>query len=214
MTNHTIFVDFDSTMVNSIKAFVDVYKERHKHELINGELPFPIHEYVKSWNMQDELPYLKLAELYDIFDSERFFDNLSLFADPNGITMYDFLEQLSYYDNLTVKIASKGHPRNLRFKKEYIKSNFKCFPIDNFIPMDGTDMDKSSLTGLVLIDDHEDNLYTANVKYKILVNFNIHKSKCEWNSRAMDDPNIYKCFSVSDVINTVKEILDFERSVI
>ena len=211
---HKIFIDFDSTLVNSIKAFVDVYKERHKEELVSGSINFPLAEFVKSWNMADEMPELTLDELYEIFDSERFFDNLSLFADPNGVTMYDFLEQLCYDDSLSVKIASKGHSKNLKLKKEYIEKNFKCFNIDNFIPMQGTDMDKSSLEGLILIDDHEENLYTSRVKFKILVNFNINKDKCEWNSKAMDDPTIYKCFSVNDVINTVKELLDFERSVV
>jgi len=58
---------------------------------------------------------------------------------------------------------------------------------------------------------HEDNLYSANVKYKILVNYSGQLK--EWNTKAMSDKSIYKCFSVSEIINTVNEILRFEKGV-
>lgn len=206
---HKIFVDMDETLTKSIMAFVEAYKEIHKAELMRGDLPFPIWEGISKWNMNDEMPFLKLKELNDIFDSPRMFDHLAFYSDSNGVTMRDFLIELMDEWDVEVFIASKGNHQNLAHKREFIKQKLPFFPIDNFIPMEGTVMDKSELSGLMLLDDNEDNLYSANVKYRILVNFSGEKK--EWNSRAMDDDAIYKCFSTADVINKVYELLEFER---
>ena len=209
---HKIFIDMDETLTKSICAFVETYKEAHRYELEEGLLPYPIWEGISLWNMKDEMPFLKLKELNDIFDSPRLFDHLAFYSDTNGVTMKDFIRELLDENDVDVKIASKGNMQNLYYKHKFIKQKLPFFSIDNFIPMMGTKMDKSELEGLVLLDDNQGNLYSANVKYRVLVNFSGKKK--EWNSKAMDDPTIYKCFSVSDVINTVKELLDFERSVV
>lgn len=206
---YKIFCDMDETLTKSICAFVEVYKEIHRLEIENCEIPHPIWEEVSKWNMNDEMPKLKLKELNKIFDSPRLFDHLAFYADSNGVTTKDFIMELLDENDVELFIASKGNHENLVHKCEFIKSKLPFFPLDHFIPMQGTVMDKSALNGLMLLDDNQDNLYSANVKYRILVNFSGEKK--EWNDRAMDDPTVYKCFSVSDVINTVYELLEFER---
>ena len=206
---HKVFMDFDETITMSIKAFVDVYREIHKEEIKRGEIPYPIWDDVFTWNMRCEMPKLTIAEIDQIFDSERMFDNLAFYADMDGYSMQDLLAELFDIEDVDLRIASKGNPFNLLYKKLFIMQNLPFFPIENFIPMEGTIMDKSELEGLILCDDHEDNLYTANVKYKILVNFSGEIK--EWNARAMQDDNIYKCCTVESLANTINTLLDFER---
>lgn len=210
MSNKKIFLDFDETITMSIKAFVDVYKERYKRQIKTGLIKFPVWEKVSTWNMQDEMPQLTIHEINDIFDSERLFDNLAFYSDGIGFSMYDFIEGLLYEYDVDLMIASKGNSKNLMHKRAFITEKLPFFPIDNFIPMEGTVMDKSELQGLMLIDDHESNLYSANVKYKILVNFSGETK--EWNARAMHDSEIYKCFTVESLERTVQNLLEFERS--
>lgn len=207
---HKIFMDFDETITMSIKAFVDVYKEMHRREIQECSINYPIWEEISKWNMQDEIPKLTIGEIDHIFDSERMFDNLAFYADCDGYSMYDLIAELSCEDDVQLMIASKGNPFNLMYKRVFIQDKLPFFPIENFIPMEGTVMDKSELQGLILCDDHEDNLYTANVKYKVLVNFSGDIK--EWNAKAMRDNDIYKCFTVESLERTVKSLLDFERS--
>lgn len=210
MKKYNIFLDMDETTTMSIKAFVDVYKEIHRHDIQNMPHYFyPIWEDIYTWNMRCEMPNLDLNELNEIFDSPRLFDNLAFYSDSDGTTMADFIAELLEENDINLFIASKGNPLNLYQKRLFLQQKLPFFPIDNFIPMEGTTMDKSSLVGLILLDDHENNLYTANVKYKILVNFSGQEK--EWNSRAMRDNSIYKCYTVNDIIKTVGEILRFER---
>lgn len=209
MKRYKVFLDFDETIAMSIKAFVDVYKEWHKKEIVNGYIPYPIWENVSTWNMKCEMPKLTIYELNLIFDSTRLFDNLAIYSDSNGVSMSDFIAELLDENDVDLFIASKGNPSNLYQKRLFIQQKLSFFPIDNFIPMEGTVMNKSELIGTILCDDHEENLYSANVKYKILINFSGRVN--EWNARAMKDDSIYKCYSVRDIIKTVNEILCFER---
>jgi len=157
------------------------------------------------------MPKLNLDELNDIFDSPRFFDNLATYADSDGICIVDFIAELQEVNNVEVFIASKGNSANLHQKRTFLQQKLPFFNIDNFIPMEGTVMDKSELRGLILLDDNESALYTSNVKYKILVNYSgVTK---EWNAKAMLDPYIYKCFSIKDIISTINEILNFEKGI-
>ena len=212
MNKHKIFLDFDETIAMSIKAFVDTYKERHRHDILLEEgYPYPIWEDVFTWNMRCEMPKLELDELNEIFDSPRFFDNLATYADSDGLSIVDFIAELQERNDVEVFIASKGNSSNLHQKRDFLQQKLPFFDLDKFIPMQGTVMNKSELNGLILCDDHEDNLYSANVKYRVLVNYSGQIK--EWNARAMGDDSIYKCCSVSDIIRTVNEILCFEKGI-
>lgn len=210
MKKHKIFLDFDETITKSISAFCLTYTERHKEEIKNlSHYPYPIWENVSTWNMRCEMPNLDLNELNEIFDSPRLFDHLAFYADSDGTTMADFIAELLDEPDVDLFIASKGNYANLHQKRLFLQQKLPFFPIDSFIPMEGTVMDKSELEGTALFDDHQENLFTSRVKYKILVNFSGEVK--EWNNKAMADDSIYKCYSVNDIIKITNEILCFER---
>lgn len=200
--------DFDGVLIDSIKAVSDVYFNRHYSEIMEGLIPTPFHQYVKKWNFQDEFPHMHIYELDSIFQSEEFFNNASFITDPNGLSMKDLFEELIDDDRFKVLITTKGTVRNLALKHKFIEKEFPQFDMDNFIGMLGTDMDKSSLRGNLIIDDVFANLKSANgVSNKILF---AHRGvlDCEWNENHKDCPEIIVCTSVGELANKIGELYE------
>lgn len=212
MGNKTIGIDFDCTLVNSICAFVETYKQNHQDELKASVIPFPMWEFVHTWNMREcEIPFLTEAELYDIFASESFFEKLFPYRDTNGVSMFDFLHEIND-DYRDIAIVSSGCSRNLQLKREWINKNIPIVK-DKFIGIEkekGKKLNKESFTGLMLIDDNQDALMSANVKYRILANLHYTK-ETDWNKDVLNRSDVYVCNSVSETIDTVVKLLEFER---
>lgn len=209
-----LIFDFDSTITESIQAICHAYVNRHYNEIMEGLIPMPLYTHIRRWNMEDELPMMTEQELLELFDSEEFFNFLGFITDPSGLSMSNLIADLIYFHSCDIHIASKGHKRNLELKRDWIINRIPYFDINNFEGMLGTTMDKSSLEGLILIDDCISNLYSAmNVKYKIL--FAHRGNECEWNSDGFKDGfetgNFYICKSVKELYDRIMYILDFEK---
>lgn len=210
MIKPKIIFDFDSTIVESIQAICHSYVNIHYHEIHSGLIPMPLYTEIRRWNMEDECVLMTEEELLNLFDSEMFFNFLGFITDPNGFNMEHLIRGLIMLENCDIHIASKGRKQNLRLKKSWIERNIPSFDINNFEPMLGTAMDKSSLEGLILIDDCASNLLSAvNVKHKIL--FAHRGNKCEWNEELFDNPEYNRCDSVMELKDKIIEILDFEN---
>lgn len=149
MTKQKLYVDFDGTIVNSIKAICYLYNEDF--------LYYPDYKYVhwtdiNTWYF-DELKLTNNA--CDYFNTPRFFKYLEFMDNSREV-----LSELSKdYDITVVTIGSKA---NLYGKELWIKKNLP------FCKMIGVDEKHYSNKGYldlsdgILIDDKSDNLYTSN----------------------------------------------------
>ena len=138
-------------MVDSIKAVLNQLNERYNTTYETKDC--------NTWNMKNLFPNLNEIELLEIFDSERFFEEVEMY---NGV--YKFINK--HLDITTV--VSKGLSMNLYLKEKWIQKHFQFI---KFIGLDGTIMDKSMVDmGLkaLHIDDNQDNLFSTTAEYKLL----------------------------------------------
>jgi 5'(3')-deoxyribonucleotidase len=152
-----LFLDFDSTIVDSIKAYCDVYNTMfNRFEGFAKADP----TLVNRWDLIDQCPLAK-GMCEDIFSSPMFFQKLEMFPGAN-----DVLLDLSYYYNII--ICSIGTKENISRKATWIDHNLNF--IDNLILISnrGVKMDKSivDMKESIFIDDHNDNLKSSNAFIK------------------------------------------------
>lgn len=153
----TLYVDFDNTIVNTIKTVVDLYTEKFKKE--KG---FKYVDWidVNTYDF-DELNLLTKRDLNNFFNSEEFFDRCEFHHFAKEV-----LKDLSYiYD---IKICSLGTKSNLDGKKKFIKKHLPF--VKEFIGIDSIkNTDKSSICmkKAYFIDDRADMLESSGAKVKI-----------------------------------------------
>lgn len=153
-----IFLDFDLTTANSVKAYCRVYNELYKS---HKDFTYADYTKVNKWDFSDECP-MAVSRVESMFELDLFFYFLEVM---NKCTL-DVLKQLEQlYD---VVICSIGTPENISKKVRWIDRNLG---IKNMILLSKNDvvMDKSivDMSGGILIDDHEDNLFSSNADIKI-----------------------------------------------
>lgn len=158
-----LFIDFDSTIVESVKAYCDVY-----NELYNANADYTK---VERWDLGDQCP-LAVDYVENIFATERFFEVLEL-IDSDTKQVLDELKE--HYE---VIIHSIGNPENISRKAEWIKRNLH---ISDMILLSKSNivMDKSiiDMSGGIIVDDYENNLFKSNADVKICFG----KETKEWN---------------------------------
>lgn len=148
-----IFLDFDGTLTDSVRAYVTVYNHIFK---ANAD-----YTKVNKWNLSDQCP-LAVDKVEDIFASEVFFYFLEL-IDEDTLEALKLLKQ-----QYNVTICSIGTPENISKKAIWIYENLD---IQDMILLSQNEvtMDKSiiDMSGGIIIDDHEDNLFSSNAEIKI-----------------------------------------------
>lgn len=166
MDKKKLFLDFDNTIVNSTKAYCDVYnfvykdcKEFKKAEWYK----------VEKYDLTDQCP---LATTRHIFSDEMFFDVLELMDKYT----YDILRELS--KKYQIIICSIGTFTNISYKTKWIKDKLPMVKDAVMITNSNCQMDKSivDMSGSIFIDDVESNLISANAEYKL-----IFGDEYEWN---------------------------------
>ncbi|HHT98242.1 MAG TPA: hypothetical protein GXZ90_10170 [Clostridiales bacterium] len=157
-----IFLDFDGTIVNSVKKIVQLYNERFQKQAEWTK--------VNKWNFTDQCPEIE-SSIKSFFASDEFYEDLELY-DFNTLRVFNLLK-----NKYEVIICTIGCVDNVAKKSQWIKKNLKH---ENIILLakDNNIMDKSiiDMSGGIIIDDHENNLFTSNADIKI--NFGL---KREWN---------------------------------
>ena len=164
-----IFVDFDETIVNSLKEICKIYNNKYNlHSNWKNS---------KLWSLKDECPLFNAGEVEDLFSSDSFFRNLTL---KEGA--FEVLTELS--NDYPITIVSIGTTQNLSKKEKFINEKLPFVSKSVLIPVEKNKliMDKSSvdMSNGILIDDVEDNLFSSNATMQILYE-NIPKA--EWNSK-------------------------------
>lgn len=160
-----LFVDFDSTIVNTIASICELYNEDFKY--YKAFHPVKWWE-VETWDFQ-ECNCTTPDVINTYFNTPRFFNKLTYMD-----WAYEVLNELKDFYNIT--IVSLGYSPNLKAKELWIQ---KHLPFCKFIGVNSKEhFDKSSIdmsTG-VLIDDNMKNLITSNA----LVNI-CYGDVYEWN---------------------------------
>ena len=156
----TVFADFDDTLVDSLQADVTMLNERYGTNVDKSE--------VMCWNFRDVFPQLREDEIEELFDDPYFFE------------IVQFKERAKEFilSIPNAKIITKGRPKNLELKKQWLYNN----GLGN-IPFIGIGLDDSKGDYIdynsLLIDDNKGNLESVDCKYKVMMKTN---SFSEWQS--------------------------------
>lgn len=147
-----LIVDFDGTIVNSVKAYCDIY-----NDIYNANADWTK---VNKWNFEDECPLAKDIVEY-MFLSPNFFKCLELF--PNAKEVLKELNQ--YYD---VTICTIGTPLNIANKCLWINEELPFIKNVVFVSNKNSSPNKEivNMKGSIIIDDASKNLRSSNAKYK------------------------------------------------
>lgn len=167
MARQKLFIDFDSTIANSVKAFCDTYNEIYG-QAKGFKTADP--EKVNQWSFADQCPLEKNPER--IFGMGYFFTKLEFMPDALEVII-----KLSEKYNIIV--CSIGTYDNLYFKSEWLDM-YLPFVDAILIKNKGVKMDKScvDMSGAIFIDDHIDNLNSSNAETKICFG-----KKYPWNEK-------------------------------
>lgn len=149
-----LFVDFDITIVDSVKVICKLYNQDYCND---PSFNIAIPENLYQWNMKDECPLCN--NLIDYFDSSRFFDILEF--QPNA---YEVLEELNKKYNLI--IVTSGTLQNLHLKSKWIEENIPF--INDVILIKSKDKSLINMKNSIFIDDLASNLETSNAEMRIV----------------------------------------------
>lgn len=166
-----IYLDYDCTMVDSIKAVLNQLNERYNTAYVTSDCA--------TWNFNNLFPDLTECELLEIFDSERFFEEVEFYEG-----MWEFINR--NHDKIT--IVTCGLAMNLYRKEQWIR---KFFPNIKFIGIDSVIMDKSSVKmgkNSMHIDDNQDNLRSTDAEYKVMF---VNVEDANWNDKWIDEKGRY-----------------------
>lgn len=166
-----LYLDFDCTIVNTIKSIVDLYNEDFKYykkyKYINWTN-------VNTWNFL-ECDCASPEYINTYFNQQRFYDNLEFIDNAKEV-----LKRLS--EKYEIVIVSMGYSPNLKGKEIWIKENI---PYAKFIGVNFKEYsDKSHIDmsdGVLYIDDNEKNLNT-NAKENICFG-DLYEWNENWNGK-------------------------------
>ena len=185
MNKPKLFIDYDSTITNSIKAIVDLYNEDFKY--------YKKFEYVhwtdiRTWDFL-ECNCAKPEYINTYFNQQRFFDRVEFMDNAEEV-----LNRLK--DKYEIIIVSMGYSPNLRAKEYWIK---KHIPYAKFI---GTNFKKHNdkshidMSDGIFIDDNAKYLNT-NAKYQICFG-DIYEWNENWEGK--------RCFNWHEVEKCLGEL--------
>jgi 5'(3')-deoxyribonucleotidase len=169
MGKRKLFLDFDSTITDSISSFCKCYNFVYKdHPDFKPAIP----ELVQQWDLKDQCSLIPNPEF--IFADPYFFEHLE-FMDENT---YDVLKELN--KKYEIIIVSIGTPMNLSYKSIYLKDNLPFIKNYVLINNGNCEMNKEIVRmnygGAVFVDDVLSNLVKSDCPTKY-----IYGKEYEWN---------------------------------
>lgn len=176
-----LFIDYDGTIVNTIKAIVSMYDEDFKYYSNYKKVNW---EEIETWNFS-ELAAATPEYINTYFNQQRFFDRVEFMPDAENI-----LRKLSKKYNII--IVSHGFPPNLKAKEIWVKEHMSYAKFIGVNMKKYNDKSNVDMKNGVFIDDRQDNLETSNAKIKICFG-----KLYFWNSKIT--PDIFNCFTWKEV---------------
>lgn len=175
----TLFLDFDETIVDTMKAFCAVYNDWY-----SSEPDFIMADYtdVQSYDFSDQCTLLESGkDVDDIFNSGDFFNHLEV-KDGCLDVLHEYKHRFNY------QIITIGSPKNLAHKALWIEDTLPFIQDIVLISNGGNKMDKSiiDMKGSesmpnIFIDDHQDNIESSNCDLKFCVTSHGER---DWNKRS------------------------------
>ena len=169
-----LYVDYDGTIVNTIKTIVSLYNEDFKYY---KDYEYIHWEDINTWNFL-ECNCASSEYINTYFNQQRFYDNLEYMDNAKEV-----LDRLS--KEYEIIIVSMGYSPNLYGKKIWILENI---PYAKFIGVNFKEYpDKShiDMSDDIYIDDNEKNLNT-NAKENICFG-KIYEWNKNWNGKRIYD---------------------------
>jgi 5'(3')-deoxyribonucleotidase len=159
-----IYLDVDDVVIDSLSTVVMLLNKKFNTNVDSKD--------VHKWDFSDYFPKVKVEDIYEIFESYNFFNNVK-FIDG----AYRFIS-LHAKD---ITFTTIGTARNLEQKAEWLSS--KGFNNCNFlgIPISKTKGNYDMSDG-ILVDDNQKNLFISNAKRKILFNHRMDFT-ADWNDK-------------------------------
>ena len=185
MKKPKLFIDYDSTITNSIKAIVDLYNEDFKY--------YKKFEYIhwtdiRTWDFL-ECNCAKPEYINTYFNQQRFFDRVEFMDNAEEV-----LKRLK--DKYEIIIVSMGYSPNLRAKEYWIKEHM---PYTKFIGINfkkHEDKSHIDMSNGIFIDDNA-KYFNTNAKYQICFG-DIYDWNKDWEGK--------RCFNWYEVEKYLEEL--------
>lgn len=158
MDKRKIFLDFDSTICNSIKQICKKYNENYTN---HPKFKPARWQFVEKWDFADECPLAGKTVITSYFNEAYFHNGIEFMKNAEEV-----INILS--TKFDIYVPSLGYTNNLLGKEKWLKENLPC--IKEFIPCHFDEYkDKAHLdmTGSIIVDDCASNLITSNADIKI-----------------------------------------------
>jgi hypothetical protein len=165
------FIDCDGVILDSIGIVCAILSKRD-NTFYNPKL-------VKTWNMDNIIPYSNSEVMNEIFNSQEFWD----MADDY---ILEGAKEFILKNIESCVICSLGTITNQIFKLDFIRRNFgevDCLPIITNVSHHPLTIDKSYIkmgNGDLLIEDSYKNILMCQAEYNILFN-NYSNWKSQWS---------------------------------
>ena len=189
-----LFLDFDSTIVDSVGAYVRTY-----NQIFKNHPDFKMgNTNVKQYNMKDQCPLIEYPN--DIFSSKNFFNNLK-FINKNTL---DILNILSL--KFDIRICTIGTPNNISLKTKWISDKIpfikQFYLLCNNFEDKKCIMDKSiiDMSGGIFIDDIFENLDSSNAEYKFIFGKEYPWSTTNKYGRLLNWESVYTVIEFLNII--------------
>lgn len=167
MSKHKLFIDFDSTSVNSTKRLVEMMNNKFNQN----------HNWrtIKKYSALDLFPQATEEDVLGCFSNKEFFNGLEIFD--------NFMNVMNKYkDVFHYHIATIGTVDNIKHKQAWCNEHFN-FPYEfSGIIKNGTGKGEIDMSNSIFIDDHINNLRTSNANIKVL-----YKGELETDWNMIDD---------------------------
>lgn len=161
-----LFIDFDGTLVNTIKTICTLYDDDFKYYKDYKKIDW---SEIETWDFT-ELNCASREYINYYFNQPRFFRNIEYM--PWAKETINKLSEL--YD---IKIVSMGFRPNLLGKQKWLSENFPDCELIGVNFKKHSDKSHIDMSGSILIDDSANNLETSNAETKICFG-----DEYEWNN--------------------------------
>ena len=169
-----VFLDFDSTIVDSVKRFVEIANSKYGTNKSPSELG--------TYDFKNLCPNITKAEVYEIFATDEFFDDKLEFM-PNAIEVLE-----KYKNDIDFYISTAAYGRNYELKKKWVAENLPF--VKGFYSSTSNDKSNIDMRYAIQIDDIYECLKYTNAYIKILYkNFNNYKWQRYENDETIYDIN-------------------------
>lgn len=165
-----VFVDFDSTIVDSVKRFVEIANEKYGENKSQEDLG--------TYNFLNMYPSITKEEIRGIFAMDEFFDDKLEYM-PNALFILN-----KYSEDFDMYLSTASFGRNLELKKDFVSKNLKF--IKGVRSSVGNDKSSIDMKGSIQIDDIYECLEYTNAKIKIL-----YKNNKNYKWQRHNDDSVY-----------------------